>query len=478
MVQMSPSVIAALSVAEVLWIIVASVVLILQRRSAAATLAWIFALIFLPGIGLLFYVVIGPRRLARRKLRRKLGRQSMVAATEGVLSAHAGSPSHARLAQIPVRAGETPPLRCANVRAYIDGRSAYEAIFAAISAAKHHVHVEYYILEPDRAGERLRSLLIEKAKAGVEVRLVIDGTGSIHVRNKWLEPLREAGVEVAWFNPINLFRVWFSRPDFRTHRKIVVCDGRLGFTGGMNLAECHSAEFTERYWRDTHMSFEGDAVWALQRAFFEDWAYATQKKVSDVAKYFPKFAGADDVENDALQIVGSGPDTDDFAVHKTFFAAITAARKRVWLETPYFIPDETITQALAVAALSGVDVRVIVPERGDSRVVDLAARSYFDELLKVGVRFFEYTPRFLHAKTFVIDDDLSIVGTANLDNRSFKLDFELAAVAYGAGLNRVLAEAFIEDLKGCREVKLGESKRLPLATRLGQATARLLSPLL
>lgn len=477
---MTPSLWAALSVAEVLWIIVASVVLILQRRSAAATLAWIFALIFLPIVGLLFYVVIGPQRLARRKLRRKLGRQSTAAATEGLLGAHAGSPTHARLAQIPVRAGETPPLPVANARAYLDGRSAYEAIFAAISAAKHHVHVEYYILEPDRAGERLRALLIEKAKAGVEVRLVIDGTGSIHVRNAWLDPLREAGVEVAWFNPINLFRVWFSRPDFRTHRKIVVCDGAVGFTGGMNLAECHSSEFTERYWRDTHVSFEGEAVWALQRAFFEDWAYATQKKVheSKLSAFFPKFTGVDDNANDALQIVGSGPDTDDFAVHKTFFAAITSARKRVWLTTPYFIPDETITQALSVAALSGVDVRVIVPERGDSRIVDFAARSYFDELLKVGVRFFEYTPRFVHAKTFVVDDDLSIIATANLDNRSFKLDFELAAIVYGQAMNRVLSDAFVEDLKGCREVQRSESKRLPLSTRLGQASARLLSPLL
>jgi cardiolipin synthase len=468
----------ALSVAELLWIVFISIVLIMQRRTAAATLAWIFALIFLPGVGLLFYLVIGPQRLARRKLRRRLGRKSIHAATEGMLGARAGSPSHARLAQVPIAARELPPLPASNVTALLDGKTAYDSIFSAIAAAKKHVHVEYYILEPDRAGERLRALLIAQAKAGVEVRLVLDGTGSLNVRERWLAPLREAGVEVAWFNPINLFRLWFSRPDFRTHRKIVVCDGLVGFTGGMNLAECHSSEFTEHYWRDTHVRFEGEAVWALQRAFLEDWHYATAREIPEIARYFPPSASSDDNPNDAVQIVGSGPDTNDFAVHKTFFAAITSARKRLWLTTPYFIPDETISQALAVAALSGVDVRVIVPERGDSRIVDLAARSYFDELLEVGVKFYSYTPRFIHAKTIVVDDDLSIVSTANLDNRSFKLDFELAAIVYGAPLATTLAEAFLEDQRHCREVRIGESKKLPWTERLGQATARLLSPLL
>lgn len=475
---MSTEVITLLSIAEVAWIIVASVVLILQRRSAAATLAWIFALIFLPGIGLLLYAVIGPRRLERRRLRRKIGKRAMRAATEGLLAARAGSPTHARVAQIPTTLGEAPPLPVANMLVFLDGKSAYDAIYEAISKAKKHVHVEYYILEPDRAGQRLRDLLIEKARAGVEVRLIIDGTGSLSIRERWLAPLREAGAEVAWFNPINLFRVWFSRPDFRTHRKIVVCDGAVGFTGGMNFAECHTSEFREDHWRDTHMRFEGDAVWALQRAFFEDWVYATSKKVTAVERYFPKLSVTDDNTEDALQIVGSGPDSDEFAVHKLFFAVITAARKRVWITTPYFIPDEAILMALSAAALSGVDVRVIVPLKGDSRIVDMAARSYFDEMLAVGVKIFEYQPRFIHAKTLVIDDDLAIVSTANLDNRSFKLDFELAAVAYGGSVNPTLSAAFVEDQKESRLVTREICESRTWFERLGQATARLLSPLL
>lgn len=477
---MSAEIITLLSVSEVLWIIVASVVLILQRRSAAATLAWIFALIFLPGVGLIFYAVIGPRRLERKRLRRKLGRQSMIAATEGLLAAYAGSPTHARLSQVPTRLGEAPPLPAAHIVSYLDGKAAYDAIYAAIAAATHHVHVEYYILEPDRAGERLRALLIEKARAGVEVRLVIDGTGSLRIRERWLDPLREAGVEVAWFNPVNLFRVWFSRPDFRTHRKIVVCDGAVGFTGGMNFAECHTSEFCPEHWRDTHLRFEGDAVWALQRAFFEDWVYATDKKLATakIDRYFPKVAVVDDNPDDAVQIVGSGPDSDAFAVHKLFFAVITAARKRLWITTPYFIPDESISQALALAALSGVDVQVLVPSKGDSRIVDWAARSYYDELLAAGVKFFEYQPRFIHAKTLVIDDDLAIVSTANLDNRSFKLDFELAAVVYGGSLNHELGEAFLADLRESREVTKESCAHRSFGERLAHASARLLSPLL
>lgn len=475
---MSTEVITLLSIAEVAWIIVASVVVILQRRSAAATLAWIFSLIFLPGIGLIFYAVIGPRRLERRRLRRKMGKQSMRAATEGMLAAHAGSPTHARLAQIATKLGEAPPLPVANMKLYLDGKSTYDAIYEAISNAKQHIHVEYYILEPDRAGERLRDLLIKKARAGVEVRLIVDGTGSLSIRESWLDPLREAGVEVAWFNPINLFRVWFSRPDFRTHRKIVVCDGVVGFTGGMNFAECHTSEYCDEYWRDTHMRFEGDAVWALQRAFFEDWVYATDKKLTEIQRYFPKLSVVDDNPDDALQIVGSGPDSDEFAIHKLFFTVITAARKRVWITTPYFIPDEAISMALTSAALSGVDVRVIVPSKGDSRIVDSAARSYYDELLRVGVKIYEYQPRFIHAKTLVIDDDLAIVSTANLDNRSFKLDFELAAVAYGGSINPTLSEAFIEDQQSSRLVTKELCESRTWFEKLAQATARLLSPLL
>jgi phosphatidylserine/phosphatidylglycerophosphate/cardiolipin synthase-like enzyme len=281
--------------------------------------------------------------------------------------------------------------------------------------------------------------------------------------------LREAGVQFAWFNPIT-FKFWRRRrADFRTHRKSVVCDGVVGFTGGMNVADAHSAEFGPGYWRDTHLGFAGPAVAALQRAFLEDWAYARGTLPTLDTAYFPvedlRQLGA----HDAVQVVGSGPDDPAYAVYKTYFAAITAARQRLWITTPYFIPDDAIMTALAVAALARVDVRVLVPKRGDSAIVDLAARSYFGELLAAGVKIYEYEPRFIHAKTMVVDDDLAIVATANLDNRSFRLNFELAAQVYGAALNARLARAFIDDLEHARPAGAG---RRPRAAAVPAAAGR------
>ena len=467
-----------LTLAELGWILVAGAVIIMQRRSATATLAWLFALALLPVVGFIVYWLIGPQRLSRKKLRRATSRDAVRAAMAGLAEARSSAPDHARLSLIPMGLGEAPPLPARDIRPFFDGESAYRAIGAAIEAAQHHVHVEYYIWEPDGIGTRLRDLLIAKARAGVEVRLVVDATGAAGLKRGWRRPLREAGVQFAWFNPIT-FKFWRRRrADFRTHRKIVVCDGVVGFTGGMNVADAHSAEFGPGYWRDTHLGFAGPAVAALQRAFLEDWAYARGTLPTLDTAYFPvedlRQLGA----HDAVQVVGSGPDDPAYAVYKTYFAAITAARQRLWITTPYFIPDDAIMTALAVAALARVDVRVLVPKRGDSAIVDLAARSYFGELLAAGVKIYEYEPRFIHAKTMVVDDDLAIVATANLDNRSFRLNFELAALVYGGALTDQLARAFVDDLAAARPVSAADLARQSFRRRLGQASARLLSPLL
>jgi cardiolipin synthase len=469
-----------LPLAELTWILLASVIIIMQRRSATATLAWLFALALLPIIGIIVYWLIGPQRLRRRRLQRGLSREVVRAAVAGLADARASAPALARLSLVPMRLGEPPPLPALDITPYFDGDAAFRDMFAAIEAAQHHVHLEYYIWEPDRLGTRLRDLLCQKARDGVEVRLVVDGTGAGGLKRRWRKPLYAAGVRFAWFNPLT-FKFWRRRrADFRTHRKILVCDGTIGFTGGMNVSDDHCAEFGPAYWRDTHLSFRGPAVWTLQRAFFEDWHYASGELPHVEPVYFPpappEAIASDD--GDAVQVVSSGPDDPAYAVHKAFFAAITSARHRLWLTTPYFIPDEPIMMALAVAALSGVDVRVVVPRKSDSKVVDLAARSYFAELLTVGVKIYEYEPRFIHAKTFVVDDALAIISTANLDNRSFKLDFELAALVYGEHLTNQLAAQFIVDQAASRPVLPSDLERQPFLTRLGQSAARLLSPLL
>lgn len=466
-----------LTLAEIVWILIAGVTIILQRRSATATLAWLLALALLPIVGLIIYWLIGPQRLKRAKLARVVSRQTVAAAMAGLAEARTSAPEHARLALVPLGLGEAAPLTAHDITAYTDGRACYAAILAAIEAAQHHVHIEYYIWEPDRIGTRLRDLLIAKAKAGVEVRVLVDATGAVGLRRRWRAPLLAAGVQFAWFNPLT-FRLWRRRrADLRTHRKIVVCDGEVGFTGGMNVADAHSDEFGPGYWRDTHLGFTGPAVAALQRAFLHDWSYARGVVPSLGAEYFPD-PGPVEGEQDAVSLVSSGPDDSRYAVHKTYFAAITSARRRAWITTPYFIPDDAIMTALTVAAAGGVDVRVLVPAKGDSRLVDLAARSYFGELLPFGVKLYEYQPRFIHAKTMVIDDDVAIVGTANLDNRSFRLNFELAAVVYGEALASTLAKTFVDDLAHARRVEPADLERQRFWPRLGQAGARLFSPLL
>ncbi len=457
------------------WALVMGVMIVLERRSAAATIAWLLALVFLPIVGLVVYRLIGPQRLERKKLRRISGRRVVEHAMSALGEIQAHSRDDLQLALVPVRLGEAPPMRADRVEVYLDGVSAFRAIADAIDQARHHVHLEYYIWEPDQIGRRLRDQLVERARAGVEVRMILDGTGCNNLRRGFLRPLRDAGVEVAWFNPVSLRRLRRRRADFRTHRKIVVCDGRVGFTGGMNVTDVHLADLCPTWWRDTHVGVEGSAVLSMQRVFMEDWLFTNGALPDFAPAYFP----AHDLGGDHIvQFVASGPDSDAFAVHKLLFAALSQARHRVWATTPYFVPDEPILAALVSAALRGVDVRLLVPRKGDSRLVDLAARSYFPELLAAGVRVFEYEARFIHAKTLVVDGDIAIIGTANLDNRSFRLNFELAAVVYGDRTAAILEDAFRADLASSRETTAADLERVPFRRRLGCSWARLVSPLL
>lgn len=459
------------------WAIVMAVVIVLQQRSPAATIAWMLVLAFLPIVGYVVYRLIGPQRLKRKKLRRQLTRKLIEEAASALHAIEVEAHHREQLAAIAISAGEPPPLRAEGIELYCDGQSCYAAIAKAIDAAKHHIHVEYYIWENDHSGRRLRDQLIERAKCGIEVRVIVDGTGSHGAGPRFFKPLVAAGGEVYWFNPVSIFTLRRRRADFRSHRKIVVCDGTVGFMGGMNMADTQTPEFSgDAAWRDTHVRFAGSTVRALQRVFVEDWAYSADKVLPFEPPYFP--LPDEEPTGDVVQIIASGPDLAVFAIHKVYFAAITQAVHRVWLTTPYFVPDDAILSAIVSAAMRGVDVRLIVPAKGDSRLVDLAARSYFAEILEAGVRLFEYQPRFVHAKTMVIDDDVAIVASANLDNRSFRLDFELGAVIYAQKLNSELADAFTRDLQACREVRKDALDRQRFFPRLFQSGARLLSPLL
>lgn len=460
------------SILEIFWVIGFGLWLALQRRSPTATLAWIVVLAWLPLIGLVIYQFLGPPRLRRKKLRHAQARAAVGKrrGAQPALEEDVG-----RLMRLSERTGEAPPARARRLDLYDNGRDAYAAIEEAVAAATHHVHLEYYIWEADGIGTRLRDLLVERAKAGVEVRLLVDALGSPRAKRAFVAPLVAAGARVAWFNPVNFGSLRMGLVNFRTHRKIVVCDGRVGFTGGINVTDVHSETYSGgEAWRDTHARIEGAAVQPLQMLFFEDWHFATgSSELAD--SYFPDDPG--DGEH-VVQVLGSGPDHPHFPIHKLYFSAIAAADHRVLITTPYFVPDEAVLTALTTASLRGVDVRILVPKRGDSALVTAAARSYFEELIAVGVKIYEYGPPMLHAKTMVVDDELSIVGTANMDNRSFRLNFECALAIAGRKHADQLARWFYRDLERAQRVTARGEKRIPLRQRTLESVARLLSALL
>ncbi len=461
---------------EVVWVIGISAYILLERRPPLATVAWIVGLAYLPILGFVVYYFLGPRRLIRKQRRRISARSSKRSKASGALPDRKSARemlglTGARLAAIAAGTEQSPPLPATDVQLYDLGSHAYNDIVAAINAATHHVHLEYYIFNDGVVAKRIRAALLERANAGVQIRLLFDGLGTSRLV-EYLHPLRDAGVEIARFGP----RMRPGFVNFRTHRKIVICDGIVGFTGGMNIDDCHdeSVVGVAEAWRDTQVRICGDAVAPLALAFLEDWQYATDI-VLDGLEYLPPLTQSGDK---LVQICASGPDANPQSIHALYFTAITSARARVWISTPYFVPDESMQDALIAAALRGVDVRVLVPGTSDQRLVDAAARSYFPELLSAGVAIHAFGPPALHAKTFVVDDDAAIVGTANLDNRSLRLNFEVVAICYGLPAVNALAEMFERDLTKSRRITSDELAHDSIGARLFVGAARLFSPML
>jgi cardiolipin synthase len=461
-----------LSGVEVVWFIGMAVWIILEKRSPTATLAWIFGLAFLPLVGVPVYLWLGPRRFERKKSRLLAARAAVGRTTEDFAQVHRIGAVEMSLMRLATRLDGMPPMHAERLRVFAEGDETYDAIEAAIRAAKHHVHLEYYIFRDDGAGQRLMAALVERAKAGVEVRLLFDAVGS-RLSRASRRTLTRAGVRLAAFNPAFSGRVGQRIFNFRTHRKIVVVDGRVGFTGGVNVTDDHSAKARGPLaWRDTHLEIVGEAVHGLQRTFLENWRFASgeQKSGADLDAYFPPGGEAEHL----VQIVASGPDDTSRAIEALYLAAIGTAKRRVWLTTPYFVPSESLLSAIRLAGLRGVDVQLVLPAKTDSKMVDLASASFHDELLRAGVRVHLYTPRMLHAKTAVIDD-LGIVGTANLDDRSMKLNFEVVAACYGGPVVERLVQLFEADKEHSR-LKLKLEDKAPLRHRLAQSFARLFAP--
>ena len=445
--------------------------IVLQKREPAATLSWLISLAALPYLGFLIYYVFGPQKITRHRARRMRHRVA--------LPRYAGAGGDDEVHELRSLAQATTgiaPTTARTVRLLVDGGAKYPALLEDIAQARDHVHLEYYIYNPDRSGTALRDALVERARAGVRVRLLLDAMGSKQAGRRFFAPLQKAGGEIAWFHPARPWLLW-KRPwvNLRTHRKIVVIDGRVAYTGGINITDEQDDRLRQDAYRDLHLRIEGDAVRALQVVFIEDWAYVTERRdfVGDVARAMPEpQAGPIDT-----QVLTSGPDSSWEAIHRLHVGAIHAASQRVWLVTPYFVPGEAAMMALTSAALSGLDVRLLVPKMSDSRLVTWCVRSYYDDLLAAGVKVYEYGPRMLHSKALLVDDRIALIGSANFDHRSFRLNFEVSLLFDDAGMAAELAQLIETEFAHAPRVR--EDRNRPLLTaRMPEALARLMSPLL
>ncbi len=458
------------------WAVIFSVYVVSERRSPASTISWVLTLGFLPIVGFAVYYFLGPRRFDRKKRRRA---QAQQAVKEALVVPEDGSVDEADDVEFLVAMnngalGASAHRRAASLKLLFSGVETYSQIVHDIGQAKHHINMEYYIWEPDSIGTRLRDALVASAKRGVAVRLHLDGVGSAKANKRFWRPLTEAGGRVSHFNRLAIRR---RTGNFRTHRKIIVVDGTIGYSGGMNIIDVHSEEFSgENAWRDTHLRLEGPATRGLQMVFNEGW-YDCTGEILDGVDFFPTNTA---VQADArsVQVVSSGPDESRNAIHKLIAASLFASVRRVYITTPYFVPDPTICDALNAAALRGADVRILVPRKNDLKLIGAASRSYYPGLLDVGVRIFEYGPRMVHAKTLVVDNMLALVGTANVDNRSFRLNFEVGVACYNSYVCEQLVAAFEDDLASATEVTAEMVAEYSRLRRLGQSFARLVSPLL
>jgi cardiolipin synthase len=440
--------------------------IVLQKREPAATLSWLFGLALLPYLGFVVYHYLGPQRIVRHRVRRARSRAARLPSPDGV------DVIARELSRMGTATSGLPPTSATDVRLLVDGGAKYTALLADVAAAQVSIDVEYYIFSPDRTGSALRDALAERARAGVRVRLLLDAVGSGKTSRRFLASLTEAGGQVAWFHPMRLGKFW-RRPwlNMRTHRKIVVIDGAIAYTGGINVTDEEDERLRSDAYRDLHVRVEGEVARALQVVFVEDWAYATGNP--PVLAPAPEFAPG----TCAVQVVSSGPDSQWEAIHRMHVATIHSAQRRVWLTTPYFVPGEAAMMALTSAALGGLDVRLLVPKASDSWLVTYAARSYFDELLAAGVRVYEYGPRMLHSKTLLVDDHLAIIGSANFDHRSFRLNFEVSLLFHDATVASELERTIELDLAQAPRVR--DDRDRPLwRVRLPEALARLVSPLL
>jgi cardiolipin synthase A/B len=471
-----------LSLLITLSVIFIAFVIFLENRHPTQTITWLVVLGSFPLVGFFFYLLFG-RNYRKEKMYRKkyfLDKQAFLTVegeddprSEEKLSLM--GEHQARLFTLAQKLGNSPISFDTSTKVLTNGQETFQHILEQLNRARHHIHMEYYIVRDDYIGQEIKKVLIEKASQGVEVRFLYDAVGSWKLSKKYINDLKKAGIETVCFGPVKL-PFLNNKFNFRNHRKIIVIDGMIGFVGGLNIGD----EYLGRnrnygFWRDTHLMIRGEAVRSLQLIFLQDWYYMTNNSFLTAEYLSPQI---DEKNHGGVQLIAGGPDNEWSVIKNIFFSMITSAKNSVWIASPYFIPDEDIFSAIKVAALSGIDVRLLVPNRPDKRIVFHASRSYFPELLEAGVKVYEYERGFMHSKIVIVDNELASIGTSNMDMRSFHLNFEVNAFLFRTKSTQKLVEEYINDLEYAKQLELLSFRKRHIGLRLLESTARLLSPLL
>lgn len=465
-------------------IISTATMIILEKRDPTKTSTWVLLLIILPIIGLILYIFFGQNRRKEKIFNRK-GFQDLeqleymihlqvTQFRKNRQSINSRISKHLNVITLLHNNSKALLTEFNDISIFQNGKYAFDSIIEALYSATSSIHIEFYIINNDKIGNRIKNILITKAKEGIEVRLIYDDVGSWSLPKKYVNELRSAGVDVFPFMEVK-FPLLTSKVNYRNHRKIVLVDGVLAFMGGMNIADRY-IEGSRKLgqWYDTLLRIEGEAVHFLQVIFLLDWYFVTGKIMNNRSLYFPKVKVT---TYHPVQIVTSGPDSDWASIMQVFFLAITKATHHIYISSPYFIPNESILTALKTAALSGIDVKIILPGKSDSTVAFWSSLSFVSELLEAGIKVYLYQNGFNHSKILMIDGTFASVGSANMDIRSFEDNFEVAAIIYDEEITNKLESSFMDNLIRCQVITLSGWNNRPRMNSYKEAWARLISPL-
>ncbi len=476
-----------------IFIISVAIRIIYDTTSISKTLAYLLLILFLPFIGVLFYFSFGINYRKRKMYSKKLIandkynedllfriKEEEVTSKYDCINTNVLEHNKSLIDMLANAKLEECPLFLQNDAEILEnGDTFFPRLLDDLRKAKNHIHIEYYIFENNSIGKEIESILIKKAKEGVEVRFIYDDFGSASIRKNIVKNLIKNGVEAYPFNKIILLAL-ANRMNYRNHRKIVVIDGKIGYTGGINISDRYDNRknnSNDYFWRDTHLRIEGTGVYGLQYVFLADWNFCSKQSVNFTSIYFPKIALSKE-KNIPIQIVPSGPDSDVPIILYSVLKMIELAEKEVLITTPYYIPDESLQLAIKMAVLSGKKVKLLLPGLTDSNLVKWASESYFQELLEVGAEIYLYKKGFIHAKTIVTDTGVSSIGTCNLDHRSFDLNFEVNAILYNEGFANKMRQMFYRDCKDAIKLDLIVWNKRSKWQQLKNSFIRLLSPLL